>query len=90
MNVTDSLPDGLKFISASVSGADVVNQTVGGKSVEYVVDGQKVKWVLTNISKENATITVKVQVVGIGDNIVTNSTFIANNVTNDPAVKVCW
>ena len=87
LNVTDSLPDGLKFISASVSGADVINQTVGGKSVEYVVDGQKVKWVLTNISKDNATITVKVQVVGLGDNIVTNSTFIANNVTNNPAVK---
>ena len=87
LNVTDSLPDGLKFISASVSGADVINQTVGGKSVEYVVDGQKVKWVLTNISKDNATITVKVQVVGLGDNIVTNSTFIANYVTNDPAVK---
>jgi len=88
LNVTDSLPDGLKFISATVNGADIINQTVGGKSVEYVIDGQKVKWRLTNITnKTSAIITVKVQIVGLG-NIINNATVINSiyNLANDTAL----
>ena len=65
VTVVDSLPDGLDFIGmVGIVGADVVNQTVGGQSVRYVVsaDGRRITWILTNISKENATITVKVKV----------------------------
>ena len=97
LNVTDSLPAGLAFNSTiNVSGADfvvlsgvgVVHEVVGGKDVYYLVDGQKVTWRITNITgKSNATITVRVKVVGLGDNIIRNATFIANNVTNDSAVK---
>ena len=56
-------------------GADVVNQTVGGRSVEYVVDGQKVTWKLTNISTGNATITIRVKVNAVG-NLTNNLTII--------------
>ena len=81
LNVTDSLPDGLKFIGYVVKGAN--------EAAAYVnIDNQTVTWFITNIDrKSNATITVKVKVVGLGDNIVRNSTFIGNNVTKDPAVK---
>ena len=95
LNVTDSLPVGLEFDDIiKVTGADfvvitgAVHKVVDGKDVYYLVDGQKVTWRITNITaKSNATITIRVKVVGIGDNIIRNSTFIANNVTNDPAVK---
>ena len=83
VNVTDVLPDGLKFLNASVIGADVINQTNStGASVEYILEGRKIKWVLTNISEDNATISVKVQVVGLG-NTTYNSSFIGNNLTLD-------
>ena len=95
LNVTDSLPVGLEFDDIiKVTGADfvvitgAVHKVVDGKDVYYLVDGQKVTWRITNITaKSNATITIRVKVVGIGDNIIRNSTFIANNVTSDPAVK---
>ena len=95
LNVTDSLPDGLEFNSTiKVTGADfvvitgAVHKVIDGKDVYYLVDGQKVTWRITNITaKSNATITIRVKVVGIGDNIIRNATFIANNVTSDPAVK---
>ena len=81
LNVTDSLPDGLKFVGYVVKDAK--------EAVTYVnINNQTVTWFITNIAgKSNATITVRVKVVGIGDNIVNDSTFIANNVTKDPAVK---
>ena len=88
VTVVDSLPDGLDFIGmVGIVGADVVNQTVGGQSVRYVVsaDGRRITWILTNISKENATITVKVKVNALG-NLITNKTFI-DNVTNKTTIN---
>ena len=81
LNVTDVLPDGLQFINATVKGADVVNQTNStGSSVQYIIDGQKVKWIVTNITnKSSVVIIVKAKVIGLGNEItnlaVINSIF---------------
>ena len=76
LNVTDMLPEGLLFNGTySVSNADLI---------KFNPDGQKLTWTLTNISKDNATITLWVKVVGLGD-LIMNSTF-AQNVTNNPKV----
>uniref|UniRef100_UPI0025F72C22 right-handed parallel beta-helix repeat-containing protein n=1 Tax=uncultured Methanobrevibacter sp. TaxID=253161 RepID=UPI0025F72C22 len=86
LTVIDSLPEGLVFNkTVKVINASVVNQTVDGKSVEYVVDGQKITWILTNITG-NATIVVKIKVVGLGDKIIRNSTFISKNLTLNASV----
>ncbi|WP_296881651.1 hypothetical protein [uncultured Methanobrevibacter sp.] len=81
LNVTDTLPDGLKFVGYVVKDAN--------EAAKYVnVNNQTVTWFITNIAgKSKATITVWVKVVGLGDNIISDSTFITNNVTRDPAVK---
>ena len=48
LNVTDVLPEGLQFINATVKGADIVNQTNStGASVKYIIEGQKIKWIVT-------------------------------------------
>ncbi|WP_296881555.1 hypothetical protein, partial [uncultured Methanobrevibacter sp.] len=81
LNVTDTLPDGLKFVRYVVNGATEYAQFVN-------VNNQTVTWFITDIArKSNATITVWVKVVGLGDNIIRDSTFISNNVTSNPAVK---
>ena len=81
LNVTDTLPDGLKFVGYVVKDAN--------EAFAYVnINNQTVTWFITNIAgKSKATITVRVKVVGLGDNIIRDSTFISNNVTRNPAVK---
>ena len=81
LNVTDSLPEGLIFNGTyKVIGADEAKAYVN-------VNNQTLTWFITNIAaKSNATITLYVKVVGIGDNIIRNATFIADLI-NDDAVK---
>ena len=76
LNVTDMLPEGLLF-----NGTHKVSNA---NEIRFVNDGQKLTWTLTNISKDNATITLWVKVVGLGD-LIKNSTF-AHNITNNPKV----
>ena len=81
LNVTDSLPEGLIFNGTyKVIAAD--------ESATYVnVNNQTLTWFITNIAaKSNATITLYVKVIGIGDNIIRNAIFIADLI-NDDAVK---
>ena len=83
LTVTDTLPDGLDFIDfVNIIGADIVNQTnSSGSSVEYIIDGRKVIWILTNIAnKTSAVITVKLKLNGYG-NLITNTTVI-NSIYN--------
>ena len=79
LNVTDSLPDGLLF--------NGTYKVVGADNISFVDGGQTLTWRLTNITEDNATITLWAKVIGLGDKIIRNSTFIAGNVTTDPAVK---
>ena len=79
LNVTDSLPDGLLF--------NGTYKVVGADNISFVDGGQTLTWRLTNITEDNATITLWAKVVGLGDKIIRNSTFIAGNVTTDSAVK---
>jgi uncharacterized repeat protein (TIGR01451 family)/fimbrial isopeptide formation D2 family protein len=74
LTVIDSLPDGLVFNgTVSVDGAVKLSE---------VVDGQKITWVITNISaKSSAVITVKVFVNDIG-NLTNNLTVIGPRGTN--------
>ena len=83
LTVIDSLPDGLEFIDVvNVTGAEVVKQIAAdGSSVEYIVDGQKITWILTNISTNNAIITVQVYVNDLG-NLTNNLTIIGPKGTN--------
>jgi uncharacterized repeat protein (TIGR01451 family) len=83
LTVIDSLPVGLEFVGVvNVIGADVVKQTAAdGSSVDYIVDGQKITWILTNISTKNAVITVQVYVNDLG-NLTNNLTIIGPKGTN--------
>ena len=82
LTVVDSLPEGLEFVEViKVNGADIVKQTANGKTIDYIVDGQKVTWKLTNITAgKNATITVRVKVNALG-NLTNNLTIIGPNET---------
>ena len=67
LTVVDSLPIGLEFLeTVKVVGADLIKETV---------DGQVVTWKLTNISTNNATITIRVKVNAIG-NLTNNLTVV--------------
>ena len=73
LNVTDTLPSGLKFNGTYfITGAD---------EVKFVDGGQELTWTITNITGKNATITLWVKVVEMG-NLINNRTFI-DNVTNN-------
>ena len=74
MTVVDSMQKGLEYVSTvSIEGADLINETV---------NGQKITWVITNISaKSTAKITVKVKVNAIG-NLTNNFTIVGPNGTN--------
>ncbi|WP_458402816.1 right-handed parallel beta-helix repeat-containing protein, partial [Methanobrevibacter sp.] len=83
LTVTDTLPVTLDFVEfIKVIGADIVPQTnSSGASVNYTVDGQKVKWILTNIeNKTSAIIHIKLQVNGLGK-MITNTSVI-NSIHN--------
>ena len=73
LNVTDTLPSGLKFNGTYfITGAD---------EVKFVDGGQELTWTITNITGKNATISLWVKVVEMG-NLINNRTFI-DNVTNN-------
>ena len=83
LTITDTLPVGLDFIEfVKIIGADIINQTNStGASVDHIVDGRKVKWIITNIeNKTSAIITVKLQVNGLGK-LITN-TAVINSIYN--------
>ncbi|WP_407423663.1 right-handed parallel beta-helix repeat-containing protein, partial [Methanobrevibacter sp.] len=83
LTITDTLPIGLDFVEfVSIVGADIVNQTnSSGSSVDHIVDGRKVIWIITNIeNKSSAIITVKLHINALGK-LITNTTVI-NSIYN--------
>ena len=74
LTVTDSLPEGLKYIpTATIAGADLINEKV---------NGQVITWTITNITaKSSAIITVKVYVNTLEES-TNNLTITGPNGTN--------
>ena len=74
-DVIDSLPNGLQFIKTlNITGAQLIKESV---------NGQVIKWALTNIpAKSNATIIIRVKVNALG-NLTNNLTVIGPRGTTD-------
>ena len=70
LTVIDSLPEGLQFLgTVNVTGAEVLSEDF---------NGQVITWKLTNITKGNATIVVRVKVNALG-NLTNNLTIVGPN-----------
>ena len=89
LTLIDDLDDRLEYLgTVSIIGADQIGETL--------VEGQKITWVITNISTTNAVITIKVRVNGIGaiNNPFTLQTPLGRNetvikkITSNPIVDV--